>query len=75
LLSVRFRPFTPNTPFCANAAASPRIEQNSNDALIREGYPIVGKNGVAAGMATNGKSVLMERAGREAQNSESLLMK
>lgn len=41
------------------------IEQNAGDALIIEGYPIVGKGGVAAVMATNCKSVLMERAGRE----------
>lgn len=41
------------------------IEANENDALIIEGYPIVGKNGVAAVMANNCKSVLMERAQRE----------
>lgn len=41
------------------------IEQNQSDALIIEGYPIVGKGGVAAVMATNCKSVLMERSQRE----------
>ena len=41
------------------------IERNANDQLIVEGYPIVGKNGVAAVMATSCKSVLMERAQRE----------
>jgi len=41
------------------------IEANEDDALIIEGYPIVGKNGVAAVMATNCNSVLMERAKRE----------
>lgn len=41
------------------------IEQNPNDALIIEGYPIVGKNGVAAVMANNCKNVLMEHAQRE----------
>jgi hypothetical protein len=32
------------------------IEQNQDDQLIIEGYPLVGKNGVAAVMATNCKS-------------------
>lgn len=41
------------------------IARNANDQLVVEGYPIVGKNGVAAVMATNCKSVLMERAQRE----------
>lgn len=41
------------------------IENNPSDALIIEGYPVVGKGGVAAVMATNCKSMLMERAGRE----------
>ena len=41
------------------------IEQNQSDALIIEGYPIVGKGGVAAVMATNCKSMLTERAQRE----------
>jgi hypothetical protein len=41
------------------------IEQNQDDALIIEGYPIVGKNGVAAVMTTNCKSVMMERTQRE----------
>jgi hypothetical protein len=40
------------------------IEANADDALIIEGYPIVGKNGVAAVMATNCRSVMMERAQR-----------
>lgn len=41
------------------------LARNDNDQLVIEGYPIVGKNGVAAVMATNCKSVLMERAQRE----------
>ena len=40
------------------------IEANENDQLIIEGYPIVGKGGIAAVMTTNCKSVLMERAQR-----------
>lgn len=40
------------------------IESNDNDQLIIEGYPIVGKGGIAAVMTTNCKSVLMERAQR-----------
>lgn len=40
------------------------ITQNKEDQLIVEGYPIVGKGGVAAVMATSCKSVLMERAQR-----------
>lgn len=40
------------------------IEANENDALIVEGYPIVGKGGIAAVMTTSCKSVLMERAQR-----------
>lgn len=40
------------------------IEANENDALIIEGYPIVGKGGIAAVMTTSCKSVLMERAQR-----------
>lgn len=40
------------------------IEANDNDQLIIEGYPIVGKGGIAAVMTTNCKSVLMERAQR-----------
>jgi len=40
------------------------MEANENDALIVEGYPIVGKGGIAAVMATSCKSVLMERAQR-----------
>lgn len=43
------------------------ISRNQDDKLIIEGYPIVGKNGVAAVMATNCKSVLTERAQREKQ--------
>lgn len=43
------------------------LARNDNDQLVIEGYPIVGKNGVAAVMATNCKSVLMERAQREQQ--------
>jgi hypothetical protein len=46
------------------------IEQNQDDQLIIEGYPLVGKNGVAAVMATNCKSVLMERAQREAKEAQ-----
>jgi hypothetical protein len=46
------------------------IEQNKDDALIIEGYPLVGKNGVAAVMATNCKSVLLERAQREQKNQK-----
>lgn len=45
------------------------IEQNKDDQLIIEGYPLVGKNGVAAVMATNCKSVLMERAQRASQKT------
>lgn len=41
------------------------VEANTDDALILEGYPLVGKHGVAAVMATTCKSVLMERAERE----------
>lgn len=41
------------------------IEQHPDDQLIIEGYPLVGKNGVAAVMALNCKSVLLERAQRE----------
>jgi hypothetical protein len=48
-----------------------RIEQNQDDALIIEGYPIVGKGGVAAVMTTNCKSVLMERAQREQKQAAS----
>lgn len=40
------------------------IEANENDQLIIEGYPIVGKGGIAAVMTTNCKSVMMERAQR-----------
>lgn len=40
------------------------IEANDNDQLIIEGYPIVGKGGIAAVMTTSCKSVLMERAQR-----------
>lgn len=40
------------------------IEANENDQLIIEGYPIVGKGGIAAVMSTNCKSVMMERAQR-----------
>ena len=40
------------------------IEANESDQLIIEGYPIVGKGGIAAVMTTNCKSVLMERAQR-----------
>lgn len=40
------------------------IEANENDALIIEGYPIVGKGGIAAVMTTSCKSVLMERSQR-----------
>lgn len=40
------------------------IEANENDALIIEGYPIVGKGGIAAVMTTSCKSILMERAQR-----------
>jgi hypothetical protein len=43
------------------------IEQHTDDQLIIEGYPLVGKNGVAAVMALNCKSVLLERAQREKQ--------
>lgn len=42
------------------------ITRNNDDQLIVEGYPIVGKGGVAAVMATSCKSVLMERAQRAA---------
>lgn len=45
------------------------IEQNEKDALIIEGYPIVGKNGVAAVMTTNCKSIWMERAAREGKKA------
>lgn len=45
------------------------IEQNEKDALIIEGYPVVGKNGVAAVMTTNCKSVMMERAAREGKKT------
>jgi len=38
------------------------MARNDHDQLIVEGYPIVGKNGVAAVMATSCKSVLLERA-------------
>lgn len=41
------------------------LTRNSDDQLIVEGYPIVGKGGVAAVMATSCKSVLMERAQRD----------
>lgn len=41
------------------------ITRNNDDQLIVEGYPIVGKGGVAAVMTTSCKSVLMERAQRE----------
>jgi hypothetical protein len=37
------------------------IEANADDQLIIEGYPLVGKNGVAAVMTTNCKSVLIEQ--------------
>jgi len=40
------------------------IEANEDDQLIIEGYPIVGKGGIAAVMTTNCRSVLMERAQR-----------
>lgn len=42
------------------------ITRNNDDQLIIEGYPIVGKGGVAAVMTTSCKSVLMERAQRAA---------
>lgn len=45
------------------------IEKNQDDALIIEGYPIVGKGGVAAVMTTNCKSVMMERAQREGEKA------
>lgn len=45
------------------------IEAHADDALIIEGYPIVGKNGIAAVMATNCKSMLMERAQRESSKA------
>lgn len=45
------------------------IEKNQDDALIIEGYPIVGKGGVAAVMSTNYKSVMMERAQREGEKA------
>lgn len=41
------------------------LARNDGDQLIFEGYPIVGKGGVAAVMATSCKSVLMERAQRD----------
>ena len=45
------------------------IEKNQDDALIIEGYPIVGKGGVAAVMTTNCKSVMMERAQRAGEKA------
>jgi hypothetical protein len=46
------------------------LEANPDDQIIIEGYPLVGKNGVAAVMATNCKSVLLERAQREPKNQK-----
>jgi hypothetical protein len=45
------------------------IEQYIDDQLIIEGYPLVSKNGVAALMAMNCKSVLMERTQCEQKTS------
>ena len=47
------------------------MARNDNDQLVIEGYPIVGKGGVAAVMATSCKSMLMERAQREQLRAES----
>lgn len=47
------------------------MARNDHDQLIVEGYPIVGKNGVAAVMALNCKTVLMERAQRDQLRAES----
>ena len=46
------------------------IEANSDDQLIIEGYPIVGKGGIAAVMTTNCRSVLMERAQRTSERDQ-----
>ncbi len=46
------------------------IEANSDDQLIIEGYPIVGKGGIAAVMTTNCRSVLMERAQRASDRED-----
>lgn len=58
--------------FIANsqwARVKASIEQNEKDALIIEGYPVVGKNGVAAIMTTNCKSILMERSARDGKKA------
>lgn len=58
--------------FIANqhwARVKASIEQNEKDALIIEGYPIVGKNGIAAIMTTNCKSIMMERAQQEGKKA------
>lgn len=47
------------------------MARNDNDQLVIEGYPIVGKGGVAAVMATSCKSMLMERAQRDQLRAES----
>ena len=58
--------------FIANsqwARVKASIEQNEKDALIIEGYPVVGKNGVAAIMTTNCKSIHMERSARDGKKA------